>query len=212
MSRQKVLLAEDHELVGEGLRALLAQRYEVSGPVRDGREVPDAVRREQPDVLVLDLSMPGRNGLDLIPDVRRISPETAILIVTMHTESVLARAALAQGAMGYMPKDCGVDELYEAIESVAAGREYLSPRIASPADTGAEMPTDYSWQRLTPRQQQIMSAIALGHSSEEIADILGVSVHTVHFHRRNIRRMLGIDSDVGLAHAALIMQSSGKAE
>ncbi|MGH7658616.1 MAG: response regulator [Gemmatimonadales bacterium] len=212
MSRQKVLLAEDHELVGEGLRALLAQRYEVSGPVRDGRAVPDAVLREEPDILVLDLSMPGRNGLDLIPEVRRINPETAILIVTMHTEAVLARAALSQGALGYMPKDCGVDELYEAIEKVGAGLQYLSPRIAAAATPTSSMPTDRTWQRLTPRQREIMKAIALGQSSEEIAEGLGVSVHTVHFHRRNIRRMMGIDSDVGLFRAALIMQSGSEEE
>lgn len=204
--RKHILLAEDHEMVGQGLRALLATMYDVTGPVRDGSMVPAAVREHRPDVLVLDLSLPGRNGLDLIPEVRRASPATAILVVTMHTDYVLAKAAFSLGALGFMPKDCGVDELAEAIGKVMLGETYLSPRIHPQAGAGPTSPTARARHRLTPRQQAIMRSIAAGRSSEEIADELGVSVHTVHFHRRNIRRTLGIESDGGLIRFALLME------
>lgn len=211
MSRIKVLLAEDHELVGEGLRMLLARRYRVAGPVRDGYEVAEAVLVERPDVLVLDLSLPGRSGLELIPDLLRLRPETGILILTMHTEYVLANNALNAGAMGFMPKDCGVDELYEAIDKVAAGQRYLSPRIATSSALSI-LPGKRDWGQLTPRQREIMRAIAAGQSTEEIAEALGVSVHTIHFHRRSIRRVLGIESDTALNRAALVMRSGSGEE
>lgn len=206
--RRHVLLAEDHEMVGQGLRALLATRYDVTGPIQDGTAVPAAVRDHRPDVLVLDLSLPGRNGLDMIPEIRREAPETAILIVTMHTDYVLAKAAFSLGAAGFIPKDCGADELVEAIARVLDGETFLSPRIHPHATATPASPNAQAWRRLTPRQQAIMRAIAAGRTSEEIADELGVSVHTIHFHRRNIRRTLGIESDGGLIRFALLMALS----
>lgn len=175
------------------------------GVVADGAEVVDAVTEHKPDVILLDLSLPGRNGLDLIPDILRVSPDTRIVMVTMHADQPIARAAIAAGARGFVPKDVPVEELLSAIRRVLAGKEYLSPHVAHtfgppPATTDLE-----GFWRLTPRQLAIMRGIARGLSSAEIAQQLQVSIHTIHFHRRNIRRILGIQSEDGLARAAMLL-------
>jgi DNA-binding NarL/FixJ family response regulator len=164
-----------------------------------------AVKKARPDVLLLDLSLPGRNGLDLIPELRQSAPDTAIVVVTMHTDFVVAKQALALGAAGFMPKDSGIEELQEAITEVLAGRRYLSPRIERHA-VQPSSPDREGWSRLTPRHKAILRAIALGRTTEEIAEELGISVHTIHFHRRNIRRILGIESENGLTRFAVVMQ------
>lgn len=202
--RKRLLLAEDHELVGAGFRALLERDYEVVGPVRNGSEVLGAVRESRPDVLLLDLSLPGRNGMDLIPDVRRESPATAILVVTMHADYVIARTAVSLGALGFIPKDSRVEELREAVDVVLQGRPYISPRIPA-HEPVATTPTHRLWINLTTRQQEIMRCLAEGKTSEDIAELMGLSVHTVSFHRRNIRRVLGIESESGLVRAAVLM-------
>lgn len=212
MSRARILLVEDHALVGEGLRAMLAERHEVAGPVTDGREVVVAVVRERPDVVLLDLSLPGRNGLDLIPEILRVSPETRILVVTMHTEWVMARTALGSGASGFVPKDSSREELEHAIAEVLAGRSYLSSRIGPDQTVSAPPSLRQAWLQLTPRHRQIVLGIAAGRSTEDIASELGLSPHTIHFHRRTIRRILAIESDDGLASTAMLIQLAGGTE
>lgn len=205
MAKLRILLAEDHDLVSQGMKAMLQRRYEVLDPVREGTAVVAAVKKAQPDVLLLDLSLPGRNGLDLIPELRQSAPNTAIVVVTMHTDFVVAKQALALGAAGFMPKDSGIEELHEAITEVLAGRRYLSPRIERHA-VEPSSPDREGWSRLTPRHKAILRAIAQGRTTEEIAEELGISVHTIHFHRRNIRRILGIESENGLTRFAVVMQ------
>lgn len=205
MAKLRILLAEDHDLVSQGMKAMLQRRYEVLEPVREGTAVVAAVKKARPDVLLLDLSLPGRNGLDLIPELRQSAPNTAIVVVTMHTDFVVAKQALALGAAGFMPKDSGIEELQEAITEVLAGRRYLSPRIERHA-VQPSSPDREGWSRLTPRHKAILRAIAQGRTTEEIAEELGISVHTIHFHRRNIRRILGIESENGLTRFAVVMQ------
>lgn len=209
MPKSRVLLAEDHALVGQGLRALLEPEYEVRGPVQNGTEVPAAVTDFRPDVLLLDLSLPGRNGLDLIPEVLRLCPETRILVVTMHSDRVLVRSAFALGAAGFLLKDSDIAELRTAIAEVLAGRRYLSPRLPPSPATGPSSPAVEAFWRLTPRQQQILKAIGQGRTTEEIAQELGLSVHTVYFHRQSLRRVLGIESDDGLARYAALVELGG---
>jgi DNA-binding NarL/FixJ family response regulator len=205
VAKLRIMLAEDHDLVSQGMKAMLQRRYVVLDPVRDGAAVVAAVKKARPDVLLLDLSLPGRNGLDLIPELRQSAPDTAIVVVTMHTDFVVAKQALALGAAGFMPKDSGIEELQEAITEVLAGRRYLSPRIERHA-VQPSSPDREGWSRLTPRHKAILRAIALGRTTEEIAEELGISVHTIHFHRRNIRRILGIESENGLTRFAVVMQ------
>ena len=204
--RARVLLAEDHAMVAEGLAALLGQRFEVTGVVSDGREVLSAVEHHQPDVLLLDLTLPGRNGLDLIPEIRRAHPETRILVLTMHAEPSLARMAMAQGARGYLLKDSDLEELETAITEVLAGQRYMTSLVSThvhvPLPKG---PSREAFFQLSPRQQQILRAIGEGKSSRDIAQELKLSLHTVHFHRHRIRKVLGIESPDGLSRTSVIM-------
>lgn len=214
--RRRLLLAEDHALVGEGLRVLLAGDYEVAGPVRDGADVLAAVGRERPDVVMLDLSLPGRSGLDLIPEIVAASPGTAVLVVTMHADPVLAERAFQLGAAGFVPKDSSADELRRAIETVLAGGSYLSERVTrQPLRRSAQpgAPAREALAQLTPRQLVILRAIGRGLDTEAIAEELGLSVYTVYFHRRNLRRVLKVDSEGGLEwYASRVVAEEGWGE
>lgn len=196
-------------MVAQGLRALLEPEFEVIDVVARGNEVPAACARLRPDVLLLDLTLPGRNGIDLMPDIRRRTPETRILVVTMHADPVLARAAFAAGALGFMPKDCDVEELREAMTEVLAGRQFLSGRIPRRPEQPPPSPAREAFWQLTPRQREILKAVGEGKSTEEIANQLGLSPHTVHFHRRRMRKVLGIDTEDGLLRFAVMMQLVG---
>jgi len=213
--KRRLLLAEGHALVGEGLRVLLSGDYEVAGPVRDGGDVLAAVGRERPDVVMLDLSLPGRNGLDLIPEIVQASPGTVVLVVTMHADRVLAERAIQLGAAGFVPKDSSADELRRAIETVLAGGSYVSERIRRqparhPTTAGASAPAREALAQLTPRQLVILRAMGRGLTSESIAEELGLSVHTVHFHRRNLRRVLKVDTEGGLEwYASRVVAEEG---
>ena len=202
--RIRVLLAEDHAIVAQGLVRLLEEDFEVLGVVSRGPDVPREVKRHKPDVLLLDLTLPGRNGLDLIHDILKAVPKTRILVITMHADAVLAGSAFAVGALGFIPKDCEYEELQTAITEVWAGRHYRSPLLRTQqSGPGPRSPARGGFWDLTPRRQQIIRAIRAGKTTEEMAAKLGLSVHTVHFHRRNLRRALGIATDDGLMRYAL---------
>ncbi len=201
--RTVVLIADDHPLVGQGLRALLRPSCVVGGVVHDAREIVEQVARVRPHLLLLDLSMPYRNGLELLPELRAAFPDLKIIVVTMHLDRGLADLALERGAHGFVPKESSADELNEAIERVLGGETYVSPRVPKRAyrDTGLDDP---DLDRLTPRQRQILDLIAEGRTSEEVAKALGLSLRTVEFHRSGIRRALGITSEFGLVQFAIV--------
>lgn len=211
MPKPRVLIADDHEMVSQGLRALLGEAYEVVGSVRDGKEVIDAVGRHRPDVILLDLSLPHRTGIDLIPEIRALHPDTRIMVVTMHVDAVLASLAMRLGAHGFVPKDSGVQELNEALSEVLAGRSYISPRIPIRSQKSAWGGNHMGFGQLTPRQQAIVRLTGRGRTTEEIAEAVGISIHTVHFHRRNIRRVLGLHSEAEFMRYALLVQLSEEA-
>ena len=190
----RLLLVEDHELVGQGLKAMLSEDYEVVGIVQDGAQVVAAVKRHKPDLVLLDLSLPNRSGIDLIPELLKMSPELKVLVLTMHVDPHLADMANALGARGFIPKNSSFEELRAAIETVRSGRRYLSPKVPEQSLRGnASGPMGFS--QLTEHQQRIVRLMAKGLSSEDIAEELGVTLHTVAFHRKNIRRALGIKTD-----------------
>lgn len=207
----RLLLVEDHELVAQGLKALLSDHFTIAGVVRDGREVIDAVALHRPDVVLLDLSLPHRNGIDLLPELRALFPETRVLVVTMHADHVLAGLATRLGASGFVPKDCGVRELEEAISEVLAGRPYISKRIPIHTQKASWGGSRMGFAQLTARQQAIVRLIGKGHNTEEIAEAIGISPHTVHFHRRNIRRVLGMQTEAEFLRYALLVQLSDEA-
>lgn len=206
--RKRVLIAEDHEVVGQGLKALLTPHFEIIGPVRNGSEVLPTVAREHPHAVVLDISMPGRNGLDILPELTEKFPRIPVVMLTGSADVVIGRTALLLGAMGFLPKDSGVDELELALRSVFHGRKYLSPRLPAPPsrESGDLPPLPPGWSHLTPRQLRVLRLIAEGKSTEEMTEILGISPHTLTFHRRNLRQTLGIESEAGLVRVAMLFR------
>ena len=203
MTKPRLLLAEDHELVGEGLGAALRKDYEVVAIVTDGADVIAEVARRKPDLLLLDLSLPTRNGLDLLPELVTTRPKVPVLILSMHVETDLVEMAMNLGADGFVPKNATIDELRTAIEEVLAGRRYVSPKLPKHSHRGGKS-DPMGFNRLTSHQQRIVRMIAKGMNSKEIAQALGVTVWTVNFHRKNIRKELGVSSDLEMYRYAIL--------
>jgi DNA-binding NarL/FixJ family response regulator len=204
--RTAILIADDHPLVSQGLRAILRVNCEVVGVVQDGRDVIDGVRAKKPDLLLLDLSMPHRNGLDLLPELVKSFPSLKVLIVTMHVDRAMADAAMLAGAHGFIPKEASAEELNDAISQVMQGKKYVSPKIPRHTQRDGSAIDDPALDRLTPRHKQILRLLGEGKTSQQIADSLGVSHRTIEFHRASIRRALGITNEVGLLRYAVMLQ------
>jgi two-component system nitrate/nitrite response regulator NarL len=200
----RLLIIEDHPLVAQGMRALLAAHYEVAGIVDDPRRARAAVERTRPDLVLLDLSLPHRSGLELIPEIRQAHPPVKVLAVTMHVSRAMADMALNAGADGFVPKEATPTELRHAIAVVLEGERYVSERVPRRPFRGRDRRGKPSVDRLTPRQQQILRLIGEGRAGPEIARSLGVTTKTVEFHRAGIRRALGLDSELALVRFATI--------
>lgn len=204
--RLRLVIGDDHHLLAEALRAALAKKHEVCAVAYTAESILAAVTTHQPDVLLLDLSLPERNGLELLPDLRVAAPSTRIIIVTMHVDRVLAETTLNAGAMAFVPKDAGLAELDRAIASVMEGETFISTRVPNSTNRVSLRAAHAALALLTPRQQEIVRLIADGLTSVEIAKQLGLSISTLAFHRKNIRSKLGVDSARGLMRYALITQ------
>ncbi|HJU72713.1 MAG TPA: response regulator transcription factor, partial [Gemmatimonadaceae bacterium] len=166
----------------------------------------DAVRAKKPDLLLLDLSMPHRNGLDLLPELAKTFPALKVLIVTMHVDRAMADAAMLAGAHGFIPKEASAEELNDAITQVMQGKRYISPKIPRHTHRDGSAIQDPVLDRLTPRHKEILRLLGEGKTSQQIADVLGVSPRTIEFHRASIRRALGITNEVGLMRYAVMLQ------
>ncbi len=196
-SRPRVLLAEDHLLVREGLRQLLGEHVEVVGTVGDGRSLLAAVDELTPDVVLLDISMPQLNGLDAAQQLRRSAPDVRVIFVTMHADPDYVQAAMRTGASGYVVKSAASTELLAAIFAAMQGSLHISPQIA------ALVEGPRAADPLTPRQREVLQLVAEGRTAREIAEILGVSRKTVEFHKGSIMRLLGLRSTAELTRYAL---------
>ena len=190
--------------MSQGLKSMLEPQYEVVGIAADGDAAVAAVTSLKPDVVLLDLSLPNRPGSEVLQELVARPGGPAVIIVTMHTDRGLATRALQLGARGFVPKNARVAELREAIDTVLSGRRYLSPLL--PETPPAERTFPEGYLRLTTRQLEIIRHIARGRTSEEIAESLSVSYHTVHYHRGNIRRMLGLHTERDLIEFAIRVQ------
>ena len=210
--RPVVLIADDHPLVAQGLRALIAPFCDVVALVEDGRDLEAAVAEHRPDLLLLDLSMPHRNGLEQLPVLRQRFPNLRILVVTMHLDRALAEQAFLNGADGFIPKEAPAEELQTAIVTVLHGRRYLSSRVPRRAFGDGQTLAEARLERLTPRQREVVRLLGQGKTTPEIAVLLGVSGRTVEFHRAAARRALGISTEWGLVRFAILARLAGAAE
>jgi DNA-binding NarL/FixJ family response regulator len=198
MSKPRLLLADDHELLVDGLRKLLEPEYAVVESVGDGRAAVAAYARLQPDLLLLDVGLPLLNGIEAARQVRGKSPAARILFVTMQTDRIYVEEAMRAGASGYVLKHAAARELVEAIRMVLGGGTYVSPQLEARLGPGAVF-----GGRLTPRQREVLQLIAEGKLMKEIAEILQISVRTVEFHKNGIMEHLGFRSTAELTRYAL---------
>ncbi len=199
MLKQKVLLAEDHAILREGLRALLSStpELEIIGEAEDGQEAINLARQLEPDLILMDLTMPNINGTEAMRTIKRNSPDIKIIVLTVHKSEEYVRATLDAGANGYVLKDDTHSDLLTAILNVQKGNVYLSPGICDKVingylDTSTRDTFSIPWNQLTVREREVTKLIAEGKKSREVADYLSVSLKTVEKHRSNLMRKLDL--------------------
>lgn len=203
------MLADDHQVVRQGLRALLEVEpdFHLVGESGDGLLTLELIERLKPNVLVLDLMMPGLSGLEVIRRAKRIVPQTHVVVLSMHAVEAYVLEALRQGAAGYVLKDSSAADLVQAVREVARGRRYLSPPLSERAieryAQRAEGVTEDSYEMLTTREREVLHLAAEGHTSAEIAARLGISPRTGETHRANLMHKLGIHTQTDLVRYAL---------
>jgi DNA-binding NarL/FixJ family response regulator len=203
-TKPRVLLADDHSLVAAGLRSMLEQAYDVVGIVDNGRTLVQAAERLNPDVILLDISMPELNGVDAARRLRKLVPRAKLIFVTMHTDATFVREALRAGGSGYVAKQSAPRELTTAIEEVLRGRTYLTPAVTKGfVNTALHQPTAAMRGSLTTRQREVLQLVAEGRSNKQIAAVLGVSPKTVEFHKSNLMRTLGLTTTADLVKYAV---------
>jgi len=205
MKRPRVLLADDHKIVTEGLKGLLEPEFELVGTVEDGRALLAAANKLQPDVIVADISMPLLNGIDSVRQIKKVHGDIKIVFLTMHPDVTYAVSAFDAGASGYVLKHSAPTELVTAIRSVLNGKTFVTPLLAGEF---MQLTKDRTSLReeltsLTPRQREILQLLAEGHSAKEIATVLNISSRTVEFHKYRIMKDLGIKSAAELVHYAV---------
>lgn len=204
----RVVVADDHHLVRQGLRALLENNHDVSvvGEASTGYEAVELVESLQPDVIVMDLSMPMLDGIQATSRIVELNVPTQIVIVSMHADTAVIHGLVRRGVKGYLLKDALADELILAIRSAQAGRLYLSPTISEsvltmlmsfPREENAEA------DLLTPREREVLQLVAEGHTNAAIANILTISPKTVEKHRANVMQKLGADDLPALIRIAI---------
>ncbi len=193
-----VLLADDHNVVRKGFRRMLEDEsdMEVVGEASNGREAVDLVQKLAPNVLVMDYSMPEMDGAQAVREIRKTNQSTRILILSMYSNENYFRTSLDAGANGYLLKNAKDLELLDAIRAVASGKRFIDPALQQPS-------ADDTFDKLTPREKQVLTMIAEGKSNKEIAALLNLSVNTVAVHRANLMDTLNIHKAAELATYAM---------
>ena len=202
MSKPRVLLADDHRIVAEGLKSLLAEEFELAGMVEDGRALVKAARELRPDVIVADISMPHLNGIEALALLKQDNPTVRVVFLTMHRDTAYARRALAVGAAGFVLKHSAPAELVLALRAALQGRTFITPDLAAELVRTAGQDAD-PVAAITPRQREILELLAEGKSAKEIASALGLSARTVEDHKYRLMESLGIDSSAELIRFAI---------
>ncbi len=206
MKLPRVLLADDHRMVAEGLKSLLSDEFELVGVVEDGRALIEAARKLRPDVIVADITMPHLNGIDALVRLQRDDIQVPVVFLTMHVEVAYARRALEGGAAGYVLKHSAPAELITAIRAALDGKTYVSPAVAGEVlRVINQQPekADDPVASLTPRQREILQLLAEGRSAKEIGDTLTISARTVEFHKYQVMEKLNLHTNAELVHFSL---------
>ena len=204
--RPRVLLADDHRIVAEGLKSLLSNDFDLVGIVEDGRSLVAAAKSLQPDVIVVDVSMPHLNGIDAISLLRKQDQHVKIVILTMHQDPAYARRGLEAGAQGFVLKHSATDELVLAINAALKGHTFITPALAGDVLRNVRRGNrtkENAERKLTTRQREILQLLAEGHSAKEIAATLAISPRTVEFHKYQIMEAHQLHSNAALIQFAI---------
>ncbi len=203
----RVLLVDDHELVRTGFRHILGAEPEVDvvGEANSGEDALEKVKSLGPDLVLMDVNMPGIGGIEATRKIKRLHPKTQIIAVTVHTDAPFPEQLHEAGALGYLTKGCPAEELFEAIHTVSAGKPFVSSEVSKKLTlarlTGVDPNTPFS--KLSQREMQVFLMITQGHKTQEISDVLCLSPKTVSTYRHRLFEKLNVNTDVELTHLAL---------
>jgi DNA-binding NarL/FixJ family response regulator len=206
MSRPRLLLADDHRILAEGLKGLLTPEFDLVGIVEDGRALVAEARKLHPDVIVADITMPHLNGIDALEQLKQFDPRVKVVFLTMHREVAYARRALEAGASGFVLKHSAPDELVMAIRAALNGQKYITPVLAGEILESMQREPKSSndpLSSLTSREREILQLLAEGKTVKEISSILGISTRTVEFHKYEMMQSLAIHTSAELVHFAI---------
>lgn len=200
----QVLLADDHEIVRQGLRVLLEREgFQVVGEASDGREAMKLCETHHPEVAILDLSMPLLNGVDAAREITKSNPRTKVVLLTMHTEDHLILESLRAGVTGYVLKTKAASELVQAIRAVCRGEMFLTQSISRTIVQAFLLNTEAPGKPISDRERQVLQLVAEGKTTKEIASLLNISVKTAESHRSNLMEKLNIHDTAGLVRYAI---------
>ena len=201
MKRTRLLIADDHVMFAQGLESLLHDEFELLGTAGNGEELVEATLRLEPDVILVDISMPVLNGFDAVRRIKASGSETRIIFLTMHDDAALLSEAFRCGASGYILKQAAGEELANAIREVAHGNNYVSPLVTNlPAEP---LPIHTQKTTITPRQREVLELISRGLTMKEIASHLNISTRTAESHKYEMMQTLGVDSTAELIRYSL---------
>ncbi|MFA4829493.1 MAG: response regulator transcription factor [Thermodesulfovibrionales bacterium] len=210
MSKTRVMIVDDHALVREGIAAFLKMSadIEVVGEAADGIEAIESVKKLNPDIVLMDIAMPKLGGLEALVEIKKINPDVKVLVLTQYEDKEYIRRFLKAGASGYMLKRAVGLDLLTAIKAIASGEAYLHPSIAASVideyvGSNKNKASDDPYEALTDREKQVLKLIAEGHTSKEIADILGISAKTAVAHQTNLSEKLDLHTRAGLIKFAI---------
>lgn len=206
MKKPRVLLADDHQILLEGLKGLLEPEFEIIGTAGDGRALEALAEKLRPDLIVADISMPLLNGIDAARRITQVNKAVKIVFLTMHQDATYAASALEAGASGFVLKHSAPSELIVAIREVMRGGTYVAPTVAgdlSRALHSGALRQEGGFGSLSPRQREVLQLLAEGKSAKEISAILEVSTRTVEFHKYRMMEHLGIKTSAELVQYAV---------
>ncbi|MFB3926126.1 MAG: response regulator [Syntrophales bacterium] len=202
----RVLIADDHPIVRQGLKQILAEEPDIGefGEAKNSQEVMDLIRKNEWDIVILDITMPGRGGMDILKEIRNERPKLPVLILSIHPEDQYAVRALKAGAAGYMTKESAPDDLIKAIRKVLKGGKYISPSLAESLAFFLERnDRKEPHETLSDREYQVMCMIAAGKKVKDIAESLSLSVKTISTYRARILEKMRMKSNADLIHYAI---------
>jgi len=203
MDRPRVLLADDHRMVAEGLKSLLVDDFELVGTVENGHALLAAAKKLRPDVIVADITMPRLNGIDALQLLKKHNPDVKVVFLTMHQDRAYARRALEAGAFGFVVKHAASEELVMAIHAALKGKTFITPALAADVLHDIQHGARQSNEAITPRQREILQLLAEGRSAKKIAQTLSISTRTVEFHKYQMMETHGLHNSAELIHFAI---------